>query len=275
MLRFVKKRIPARAKVNLQQSFWRMVDLFDFFYRYLSAQSFLPPYSLRMYIGGSKGFKEGGPFFANQFSQKNLLKQQTSILDVGCGCGRVAYTFATDNKFASKIEQYHGMDIDKRCIDWCQTNISKANNKFQFYRPDLKNIFYNPKGKYETKDYAFPHKDKQFDLIFLTSVFTHLMDNEVRNFCKEFFRMLRPGGRVYATFFTYNSQQEAALPTEKRHIVFPHYFGNYALANVDLPEAAVAYQQDYLRGLLTECGFEIISIEYMLQNVYLLKKINE
>jgi hypothetical protein len=108
--------------------------------------------------------------------------------------------------------------------------------------------------------------------VILTSVFTHLLEMEVRSFCREISRMLSERGRVYATFFTYKSKAEAVNPTEKRSLVFPFFKGNYALGSEVFPEAAVAFQEDFLIGLLRECGLEVVSTEYMFQNVFILKK---
>jgi hypothetical protein len=164
------------------------------------------------------------------------------------------------------------MDVDKRSIDWCRQHISRRNPRFSFYRVDLHSEFYNPGGSELSETYAFPHEAGTMDLIILISVFTHLLEGSVRNFSREIARMLKPDGAAYATFFTYNSREEAVGPTATRSYVFPHFKGRYALANETFPEAAVAYQEDHLRRLLGECGLVVAAVEQMLQTVIVMKK---
>ena len=48
---------------------------------------------------------------------------------------------------------------------------------------------------------ALPFDDESFDLIFLNSVFSHMMTDDVQFYLKEFERVLSKDGAVYATAF--------------------------------------------------------------------------
>ena len=48
---------------------------------------------------------------------------------------------------------------------------------------------------------AFPCADNSFDLVFLTSVFTHMFAGDVENYLSEISRVLKPGGKCLITWF--------------------------------------------------------------------------
>jgi SAM-dependent methyltransferase len=101
-----------------------------------------------------------------------------SMLDWGCGCGRVIGVFLK----LSGIPRICGCDIDAEAIAWCQANLKPA----EFTVIPL----------FPPTTYA----DNTFDLIVSFSVFSHL-SKEVQFFwLKEMQRLLTPGGLFLATF---------------------------------------------------------------------------
>ena len=50
----------------------------------------------------------------------------------------------------------------------------------------------------ETKasEYTFPYEDGEFDVVVLTSVFTHMLPDDVAHYLDEIARVLKPGGRA-------------------------------------------------------------------------------
>lgn len=100
-----------------------------------------------------------------------------SVLDFGCGCGRVlrempSYTNA----------KLFGCDLHKDAIDWCSKNYSIAEFFYGTERPPL---FIN---------------DKQIDLLYGISVLTHLDESHQDEWLAEWHRIVRPGGIIIATF---------------------------------------------------------------------------
>jgi SAM-dependent methyltransferase len=100
-----------------------------------------------------------------------------SMLDWGCGCGRIIGFFL---KF-SGIPRICGCDIDAEAIAWCQDNLKPA--EFSVVPP------------YPPTAYA----DHAFDLIISFSVFTHLSREVQFSWLKEMQRILAPGGLFLAT----------------------------------------------------------------------------
>ncbi|MCP4538738.1 MAG: class I SAM-dependent methyltransferase, partial [Chloroflexi bacterium] len=100
-----------------------------------------------------------------------------SMLDWGCGCGRVTGFFS---KF-SEIPHVYGCDIDAEAISWCNDNLKPAE--------------FSPVPLHPPTAYA----DRSFDLIVSFSVLTHLSKENQFSWLKEMQRLLRPGGLFLAT----------------------------------------------------------------------------
>src|SRR3989338_1492215 len=125
----------------------RPVDAAAGLYRLLSGKwDTLPPYSLRMRVGGSKGFGEIGPEFLGEFRKFGIIAPGQRMLDVGCGCGRVTLTLAADPGLGGSI-RYTGMDVDEKAVEWCRNHITKRHPNFDFYHVDMYNSTYTPAGK--------------------------------------------------------------------------------------------------------------------------------
>lgn len=120
-----------------------------------------------------------------------------SILDVGCGWGRIARHFVGHVREPGR---YVGMDVVEAFVDWCKENISPVNPAFSFLHQDVYNGLYNPDGKHEASEYRFPFEDGSFDVVFLTSVFTHMLPEDVENYLREIHRLLKPDGRCFSTW---------------------------------------------------------------------------
>lgn len=104
---------------------------------------------------------------------------------------------------------------------------------------------YNLKASAEAKDFVFPYHDNEFDLVVLTSVFTHMMPNDVNNYLDQINRVLKRDGKCFATFFLLNEHIIHSI--EKRdYFDFPYIYGNYRLLDKNVKEANIAYQEDYL-----------------------------
>jgi SAM-dependent methyltransferase len=119
----------------------------------------------------------------------------TSILDWGCGCGRVIrYLLQKDIK-----AQIFGCDIDRDLINWCGKNIRNA--KF-----DIVNS--TPPLSYELG---------QFDFIYGISVLTHLDEKMQMAWLKELNRIMKPGAILLLT--VHGRKDHKLLIPEKNKIL--------------------------------------------------------
>jgi SAM-dependent methyltransferase len=249
------------------------LDFPDAVFRRLSGRADWPPYSLRSFVGGARDFDRVGSALLDELWRLGLFGRGTRILDVGCGCGRIARALALDRKLRELEIFYTGMDIDRESVEWCQRHITAVDKRFAFYRADCFNRSYNPRGSMAAGVYPFPHPDAAFDLILLTSVMTHLLDHELYHYLAELSRLLAPSGVTFASFFLYGSLDDAAAGSVRHGIRFPFPQGNCAVSCLDYPTNAVAYDESYVRRTAAELGFEIIGpAMYGIQDVLLLGK---
>lgn len=226
--------------------------LVDFISRAVRGQLHLPPWWLRD-VGGTD-FEATGREFLHLFIELGNLHPDERILEIGCGSGRMALPLAG---YVGPEGYYAGMDITQEAIMWCQQNITRRNPNFQFLHTDLYNKRYNPKGRLLARDYTFPFEDESFDFIFLTSVFTHMLPDDMENYLSEIARLLRREGRSLITFFLLNEIQRSLASQGRNAIDFKYGAGPYRVRSEIVPESAIAYDEAFLRQLIGQCGLAI------------------
>ena len=239
----------------------------------MKGQEDLPPYSLRRFAGGSSKFEQVGRWFLSEFRRLRLLGEGCRILDVGCGCGRLAGVFAKNTELVELGVSYTGMDVDRDSIDWCRHHITPLNSSFRFDHADLHNSVYNPEGSLDPSTYCFPHDDGSFDLIVATSLFTHLLEPEAVHYLAEMARLVSAQGSIYASFFLVSDQNEAIEGIERHGIKFPVDRGDYYLASETQPEGAVAFREQRVLVNARRVGLELATeIFYGAQDNLLFRK---
>ncbi|MBP6793855.1 MAG: class I SAM-dependent methyltransferase [Saprospiraceae bacterium] len=217
-----------------------------------------PPQHLIDLVGGGDYFQIGKLFFT-YFIELAYLKPSDRVLDIGCGVGRMAIPLTT---YLNKQGSYEGFDIVKELVAWSQSNITPRFPNFHFQLAQIFNSCYNPSGKYKGVDYRFPYPDNEFDFIFLTSVFTHMLPAEVDNYLSEMARTVKPGGRCLVTFFILNDSVYPLIADGKSTFTFAFEFQGCRIDNAAVPEAAVAYDEEKIKDLFKKHDFEIDSFNY-------------
>ncbi|HDO26936.1 MAG TPA: methyltransferase domain-containing protein, partial [Bacteroidetes bacterium] len=130
-----------------------------------------------------------------------------------------------------------------------------------FKHVDLKNDLYNLKTETKAKDFVFPYNNEEFDFVFLTSVFTHMLPEDVEGYLSQIYRVLKNGSICFCTFFILNEESKK-LMNASDGIRFNLNFGNYYLHDINVKEANVAFDEDYLKTLFTTGGFTVNRISY-------------
>jgi len=194
----------------------------------------------------------------------DLLKRLTShglqpwhhVLEVGCGNGKNARALT---RYLNTSGRYVGFDIVEHGVRWCQRNLTPRFPHFEFHRADIHNRTYNPAGRTKASAYRFPAPDRSFDFVFLTSVFTHMLPMDLENYVREIGRVLKPGGRCFASFFllTTAARRGLAAGTAGRSFTVEHESGVCRLADARWPEDAVAYDEDYIVEVFERYGLRI------------------
>jgi SAM-dependent methyltransferase len=124
-------------------------------------------------------------------------KHRSSILDFGCGCGRMVRFLSA---YAADCS-IHACDLNPEHVRWCHANLPAIQVAQSAVLPPL------------------PYADKSFELVYSLSVFTHLSQRRVDNWISEMHRILAPGGVLIAT-----THGLAALETIKESAVHQKMF---------------------------------------------------
>jgi len=216
----------------------------------------LPP--LRMRFVGMGDFREIGEEMAGLLVRVGGLRPADRVLDIGSGIGRVAIPLT---RVLEPGATYDGFDIVRRGVDWCRRHVTPRHPNFRFHLVDVRSSEYRERGA-DASHFRFPFGDASFDFAFATSLFTHLMFEETRQYLREARRVLAPGGRLFATFFLLDDFSKARLPTLDPRFHFAHADGAVRYANRDNPAAGVAIEQGALLELIREAGFAAHEIRH-------------
>lgn len=214
----------------------------------------IPPVKMD-YVGGFD-FKATGYEFLRYFTEFGGLKPDHSVLDVGSGIGRMAIPLSN----YLKKGHYEGVEIVEKGVDWCQKNITPRHPNFTFRHANIHNKLYNKAGVIKASEYKFPFADESFDFIFLTSVFTHMLPEDVRHYIAEISRVLKKTGRVLSTWFILNDESRA-LMAKKPEVLqvtlpVPGHPDVFTCSLVS-PEDATAYEQTYVEKVMKENGLSL------------------
>jgi SAM-dependent methyltransferase len=220
------------------------------------ADRLVPP--RRLDFAGHSDFVETGDEFLGHFVELGGLKPTDAVLDVGSGIGRMARPLAG---FLAAEGSYDGFDVNRDGIGWCRRHYAR-HDRFHFLLADLYNRRYNPFGAHSATEYRFPYDDASFDFAILTSVLTHLLESEADHYLAETARVLRPGGRVLATFFLLNDESRRLIASGATSLGFLDPEAHVAVVDVDVPEEAVAYDEGWVGERLAEHGLSIQATRY-------------
>ncbi len=205
---------------------------------------------------GVVNFKEIGFRFLEHFIDVGGLQRSDRVLDVGCGIGRMAIPLT---QYLDNAASYEGFDVVPGGIDWCQKQINRRYRNFRFQLANVKNNMYSKAGKFDASSYQFPYEDRSFDFVFLTSVFTHLLPKEMEKYLSEIYRVLKTGKNCFITYFLINDESLELMRngSSKLKFVLKNSAGYYTI-NHETPEAAVAYEEDYISDCFKRKKLEIM-----------------
>jgi SAM-dependent methyltransferase len=155
----------------------------------------------------------------------HFLKPDSTVLDIGCGCGKTA-RFLVNNR---DVAHYIGFDVLKLSIDWSRHHLAPGSQgRFEFHHADLYNAEYNPHGALRAHEYRFPAGDATVDLAFAASLFTHLLEIDCQHYLRETARVLKPAGLAIVSLHIEPAAGLRYSGTEARIDVDADYFVNLA-----------------------------------------------
>jgi len=150
-----------------------------------------PSEDIQVITNGLKGevtAKSGLSIFKELFNCVNQfeLSENPRILDYGCGWGRITRLLA----ILSDDENIYGVDVDNRLI----SSAKKFAASLTF--SEIQSMG------------TLPFGDDGFDLIFATSVFSHLSEKSAISTLSELIRVLKPNGKLIISVLELNEMKK-------------------------------------------------------------------
>ncbi|MDP9235139.1 MAG: class I SAM-dependent methyltransferase [Actinomycetota bacterium] len=214
----------------------------------------LPPNYLRCRVG------VGGRIFGNEIMYLTrgldlwlfLLANDdvgwnSDIIEIGCGCGRRTHLLRDFNFHGLRYTgHYIGIDVDAEMLDWCRNNFDSE--RFEFHQSTHETKAYENDMGVDAY-YALPAADASIDLVFGTSVLTHLLENQLANYFRESYRVLKETSAMVMTCKCLD------LDPDLRGNTYRHQIGNAYVENEEVPQMAVAYEERFILDACREEGF--------------------
>jgi len=202
----------------------------------------VPPFEMRQLVGPTEEAAFDNP------SGDPILdvpeSQFDSVLDFGCGCGRLARQMMQQRV---RPRRYVGFDLHSGMIRWCQERLAPLAPGFEFLHHDVENPSFNP-GPGKPPLRRMPAEDGAFSLVIALSVFTHTTQAHAEYYLREVTRVMRSDGVLTASFFLF----------EKRYFPMMHDFQNALYINVEDPWNAVIFDREWLEASLRNLGLGVV-----------------
>jgi ubiquinone/menaquinone biosynthesis C-methylase UbiE len=204
-------------------------------------------------------FKHNGEEFFRIYKSICGLQPDEKMLDVGSGIGRKTLPLT---QYLNEDAVYEGIDITKSGINWCRQKITTRFPNFHFQQIDVYNKHYNPGGRFRSSEYRFPFADDYFSFIMLGSVFTHMLPYDLEHYLSEIHRVLKTGGRCLITYFLLNEESLRLIEGSDSALDFRYVFDKHRTISSEVPELAVAFDENWIRGLYKELELNVLRLDY-------------
>jgi SAM-dependent methyltransferase len=184
------------------------------------------------------------------FLRQTLIYPGDLIVDIGCGVGSMALEL---ERALPPDCRYLGFDVHGPSIEWCRSRFAK-DPRFRFEHAEISTPYSSSRGPSAT-EFRFPVADGSAGLVFAKSVFTHLLEPEVRQYLAEIRRVLAVNRTAAISTFLFRRGSEVpAFPTSGpgEHVRY---------RSRSHPHAAVAYDREFFERLAIDAGFRVDYIE--------------
>jgi SAM-dependent methyltransferase len=217
----------------------------------------IPPEDLRVWVGPfahAELFRVSGERMLEALVDLCGFSSDEHVLEVGCGCGRLALALANRIGLAGR---YEGFDVAQPLLDWCRANLEPVLPNFRFRLVDVVAPGHNPGGGVTASDFRFPYENEAFDLAIVASVFTHMSSEGIENYVAEVARVLKPSGRCFATLFLFDAAAATAVAEATTIFDFQYRIGPCLTFDAAHPEEGIACDEDWVLGLLERSGLKV------------------
>lgn len=256
-MRTITRIVPPSLRPLARSCYYSALEFFD--RRPSRRNSLYAPRSLDFVTGGTEDFEGEARRLLTYHIELVGLQPDHQVLDVGCGIGRLA---APLTEYLNDEGSYTGFDIVELGIRWANYHIARQYPNFKFEQADVYSEMYNPTGKYKASEYRFPYPNKTFDYVFASSLFTHMLPDDMRNYLREIARVMKDDGRALITYFLLNETSREAIRSKSSAIPFQSYLPECWTSNPLLPESALCYEETVVKQAHCDAGLSIEGIHY-------------
>ena len=252
MNQHIARRLPAHLihlLINIRSAGLLAVEPIDRLGLLINGKNKLPPLRLRRFVGPLNTFEASGSAWACMLKLLAGLKSNSSLWDIGCGCGLMAIELGSF-LHAELGGRYVGSDIHAPSILWCQRHIKASN--ITFIHHDLYNASYNPNGKVALTEFSLDDTLGQFNVIMAKSLFTHITISMTERYLHLMQERLANGGMCILSAFLFNS-----IGTTHGSIDFCYGDNHVRYAYQNRVESAVAYNTDFFMTLVHNAGLDL------------------
>ena len=186
------------------------------------------------------------------------------VLDIGCGCGRLA---AALTQHIGPGGSYRGVDIVAGLIDFANRHIAPRFPNFSFATLRRDNPAYD-QWRHEGASPVIASLEEAcapqtIDLCIATSLFTHLDTDMARETLSAIRRALAPDGRALISLFLLDPGVRALIRLGRAAFQFEHAYGEGAYVHDPAgPLGALAFTFDHFVRLLAEQDLYIERVLY-------------
>jgi SAM-dependent methyltransferase len=188
------------------------------------------------------------------------LNPGDSILDVGCGCGRIATALT---QYVDGKGRYVGIDIVPGLIDFARNFITPRYPHFKFLLLNESNSSYEwwrqREGEIGIAKLTEGVSAQSIDLAISVSLFTHLDYAFALEMLTSIHQVLKNDGRVFVTVFVLDATALDGIEGGRAPFSFKHRTpsGRLYAERSDDPTFAVAYNNNLLDELIRSAGFQL------------------
>lgn len=188
------------------------------------------------------------------------VKAKHSILDVGCGCGRIATALT---QYVSSTSRYVGVDIVPALVEFGRNVISPRYPNFKFILWDESNKTYDrlrsTRHPYDIAKLSDACPPGSVDLALSISLFTHLDYEPAREILTAIHRLLTRGGHAFITLFVLDADAWAGIEGNRTGFRFRHKTpsGKLYADKWQDPTHSVGYGPEQLDELVDSAGLRI------------------
>lgn len=196
--------------------------------------------------------------FADLLQHQADLGPGKSILDIGCGCGRIATALVPN---IGPQGSYVGVDIVPGLIDFARRRITSSYPNFKFLVQDMKNPAYD---SWKTSDLAPDSindldescERETIDIVLAASLFTHFDFDMASKTLKSIHRALKPDGCALVTAFLIDEGTRSIIERGRSPFTFKVEYGDGVwVDSIETGLGSSAFEYSKFIKLLDDSGY--------------------